>query len=259
MKKAKEKAMVYKRDGKPRKYFTLSFDDGITQDARVIEILKKYGVNCATFNINSGLLGVSWAWVGQRLKNPALTHIRFTREELESGIYDGFEIASHSLMHHSFKMYDADPDMFVHHVMADVHNLAKIFGKAPIGMAWPGGDTEYTEKSIEILRDKTPIKYARAANSHYRFTLPRRFLKWHPTCSIMSDSCLRLAKKFVDAECTEDMLFYAWTHSYELDNENAWDKLESLLEIITAHDDIVLVTNGEFYELFKDEIPRWRK
>ena len=43
------------------------------------------------------------------------------------------------------------------------------------------------------------------------------------------------------------------------DNENAWDRLDKLLEIITAHDDIVLVTNGEFYELFKEKIPRWKK
>ena len=255
----KEIKMEHKRDGSPKKYFTLSFDDGITQDKRVIEILRKHGVNCATFNINSGLLGVSWAWVGQRLKNPALTHIRFTEEELRSGIYDGFEISSHSLQHQSFKYLDNDPALFTHHVMADVYNLERIFGKAPIGMAWPGGDTEYTERSIEILRDYTPIKYARAANSHYRFTLPRRFLKWHPTCSIMSDSCLRLAKKFSEAECNEDMLFYAWTHSYELDNENAWDRLDKLLDIICSNKDIVLVTNGEFYELFKDDIPRWRK
>lgn len=251
--------MTQKRDGKPKKYFTLSFDDGITQDRRVIEILHKYGVKCATFNINSGLLGASWNWVGQRLGNGALTHIRFTREELESGIYDGFEIAAHSLQHHSFKNFDDNPELFAHHVLADVNNLKDIFGVAPIGMAWPGGDTEYTEKSIEILRDHTDIKYARAANPHYKFTLPRRFLKWHPTCSIMSESCIKLAKKFVDAECTQDMLFYAWTHSYELDNENLWNRLEALLEIITAHEDIVLVTNGEFYELFKNEIPRWCK
>lgn len=251
--------MEIKRDGTPKKYFTLSFDDGITQDIKVIEILKKYGVNCATFNINSGLLGVSWSWVGQRLNNPSLTHIRFTEDELRGGVYDGFEIAAHSLQHMSFKHLDNDPEMFRHHVMADVHNLKNIFGVEPIGMAWPGGDTEYTERSIELLRDTTSIKYARAANPHYRFSLPRRFLKWHPTCSIMSDSCLKLAEKFVNAECNNDMLFYAWTHSFELENENAWERFDKLLEIITSDKSIVLVTNGEFYELFKDEIPRWKK
>ncbi len=246
--------MEINRQGSPKKYFTLSFDDGITQDLRVVEILRKHGVRCATFNLNSGLLGVEWRWVGERLGNPSLSHKRFTEDELRGGIYDGFEIAAHSLMHHSFKNYDADPAAFTHHIMTDVENLEKIFGRAPVGMAWPGGDTEYTERSIALMAEHTTIKYARAANSHNQFILPKRFLKWHPTCSIISARCLELAEQFAAAECKEDMLFFAWTHSYELENENAWDKLEELLKIITAHNDIVLVTNGEFYELFKDKI-----
>ncbi len=39
-----------------KKILTLSFDDGITQDERFIEILNKYAIKC-TFNINSSLLG----------------------------------------------------------------------------------------------------------------------------------------------------------------------------------------------------------
>ena len=38
------------------KIFTLSFDDGVTQDRRFIGLLKKYGLTC-TFNVNSALLG----------------------------------------------------------------------------------------------------------------------------------------------------------------------------------------------------------
>ena len=42
-------------DGK-LKALTFSFDDGITQDQRLIEIFNKYNLKC-TFNINSELLG----------------------------------------------------------------------------------------------------------------------------------------------------------------------------------------------------------
>ena len=38
------------------KAVTFSFDDGVTQDKRLIEIFDKYGLKC-TFNINSELLG----------------------------------------------------------------------------------------------------------------------------------------------------------------------------------------------------------
>ena len=37
------------------KAITFSFDDGVTQDIRLIELLNKYNLKC-TFNINSELL-----------------------------------------------------------------------------------------------------------------------------------------------------------------------------------------------------------
>ena len=39
------------------KFLTFSFDDGVTQDVRLIELFNKYGMK-ATFNLNSELLGM---------------------------------------------------------------------------------------------------------------------------------------------------------------------------------------------------------
>ena len=39
-----------------KKALTFSFDDGVTQDKKLIEILNRYGLK-ATFNINSGFFG----------------------------------------------------------------------------------------------------------------------------------------------------------------------------------------------------------
>ena len=39
-----------------KKYFAWSFDDGLQQDKKIIEILKEYGLG-ATFHLNSGLFG----------------------------------------------------------------------------------------------------------------------------------------------------------------------------------------------------------
>ena len=39
-----------------KKALTFSYDDGVTQDVRLIKILNRYGLR-ATFNLNSGLLG----------------------------------------------------------------------------------------------------------------------------------------------------------------------------------------------------------
>ena len=38
-----------------KKYFTLSFDDGLEQDKRIIALMKQYGLK-GTFNLNSLLL-----------------------------------------------------------------------------------------------------------------------------------------------------------------------------------------------------------
>ncbi|MBQ2274064.1 MAG: polysaccharide deacetylase, partial [Clostridia bacterium] len=46
--------MTFKEQQK-KKAVTFSFDDGVTQDIRMVELLNKYGL-LATFNVNSDLL-----------------------------------------------------------------------------------------------------------------------------------------------------------------------------------------------------------
>lgn len=47
------------------KAFTLSFDDGIEQDAKLIALLESYGLK-ATFNLNTGLAGRTESFVCNR-------------------------------------------------------------------------------------------------------------------------------------------------------------------------------------------------
>ena len=42
--------------GGRNKVFTLSYDDGVTQDRRLVEIFNRYNVKC-TFNLGCGNLG----------------------------------------------------------------------------------------------------------------------------------------------------------------------------------------------------------
>jgi len=242
---------------KYKKYFTLSFDDGITQDERIIEILREYNVTCCTFNINTGLYGEYWAWVGTAVNSPGLSHQRFTESEIMDGIYDGFELASHTFTHPSLKNYDNSPADIIREVQGDADNIEKITGKKTIGMAWPGGDSEYTDTTVELVLEHTDIRYARCATSTYSFKLPDRFMKWYPTCSFSDKRVFSLAWEFINAEPTEDMLFYVWGHGYEMDirGYNSYTEFERLIRMMCEADDIVFVTNGEFYELFKNEIP----
>lgn len=246
------------RDGTPKKYFTLSFDDGITQDEKIIEILKKYNMDCCTFNINTGLYGANWTWVGQQLGNPNLTHIRYTEDKIKS-VYDGFDVEVHTLTHPSLKNYDLVPEKIREEVQGDADNIEEIFGIKPTGMAWPGGDTEYTDKTVELVLENTDIRWARAATTTHKYDLPEYFMKWQPTCGISEPNVITLARKFVRAEAEEDMLFYVWGHGYELDHNDSYDTFEQLVKIMSEAEDVVFVTNAEFYQLFKDEIPSWKE
>ncbi len=249
------------RDGTPKKYFTLRFDDGITQDARVIEILKKHGVDCCTFYINTGLYGADWAWVGQQFNRPDVPHKRYTRKELEAGIYDGFDVEVHTRTHPSLKNL-SDREV-TNEVGGDAKNLQRIYGYIPIGMAWPGGDTEWNEQNIKTILETTNIRYGSCTTRTAAFDLPQYFMTWYPTCSFSDADVMSLADRFIAAEPTEDMLFYVWCHGYELDIYNTWEKFDQFIGMIAAaaaeDDSIVLVTNAEFYQLFKDEIPAWKE
>ena len=254
------------RDGTPKKYITIRMDDGITQDARMMEIMRKYGVDCCTFYVNTGLYGANWAWVGQAFNRPDVTHIRYTRKELESGIYDGFDVESHTLSHPSLKNYSER--QVTNEVKRDAANIEKIFGYRPVGLAWPGGDTEWNEQNILTILETTNIRYGSCTTRNTqmglgKFSLPQYFMTWYPTCGFSDADSLTLLNEFIAADCTEDMLFYVWGHGYELDIFNTWDKFETMIRTIAEaaekDDSIVLVTNAEFYQLFKDEIPAWKE
>ncbi len=247
------------RDGTPKKYFTIRMDDGITQDERIMEILKKYNTDCITFYANSSLFGTNWAWVGESAGRPDVTHIRYSRHEF-ADVYEGFDVGVHTKNHPSLKnLTDAQ---VTDEVEGDRLVWARILDYTPVGMAWPGGDTEWNERSIETVLATTNIRFGSCTTSTNSFKLPQYFMQWRPTCPVNATNLLYLAQKFIDAEPTEDMLFYVWGHGYELDLNNSWDTFEQLIKMITeaaAEDDsIVLVTNSEFYQLFKDEIPSWK-
>lgn len=57
--------MIMFPDGK-KKALTLSYDDGVEQDRRLVEILNRYGIK-ATFNINSGVQTGASAWQNGKL------------------------------------------------------------------------------------------------------------------------------------------------------------------------------------------------
>lgn len=243
------------RDGTPKKYFTLSFDDGITQDEKIMEICRKYNFDGITFNVNSNLCGADWAWVAEATNCPGLSHLRFTEEQLKGGVYDGFDVAAHGADHASAGTFDNNPLGLYREIEGDANRIYELTGTKPLGMAWAGGDTEWTDTTVENVYRYTSLRYARCTTPTHTYALPQYFLKWQPTCSITETNVLAQAQAFLDAPCESDMLFYVWGHGYELDVFNSYDTFEQLVKMMSESKDVVCLTNTEFYLLFKDEIP----
>ena len=98
------------------KLFVFAIDDGTIFDKRVIDIFNKYKIK-ATFNLNSGLQDYVWY----------KDHLEVRRLKLDENkrIYEGHEVASHSLTH-PYLTSLSDEDVY-REVKEDINNLQNIF------------------------------------------------------------------------------------------------------------------------------------
>ena len=60
----------------------------------------------------------------------------------------------------------------------------------------------------------------------------------------------QLTRQFID--CDEELaIFQIVGHSYDLDVENMWERIENVFRMIAAHDDILPMTTIEIVELLR--------
>lgn len=221
------------------KALTLSYDDGVIQDKRLVETLKPYGIK-ATFNINSGKFSESAVSVKGRMS-----------EEQAKELYknSGHEIAVHSLTHPSLEKLPLP--IAVDEVVEDRKNLENIFGGVIRGMAYPYGT--YSDALIDMLK-KVGIAYSRTVISTHDFRIPTDWLKLTATCHHNDSLLFELTDKFINAIpdserwSRQPLLFYLWGHSYEFDNDNNWNIIEEFAEKIGNREDIWYATNIEIYD-----------
>ena len=223
------------------KAFTLSYDDGVTQDERLIALFDKYQVK-ATFNINSGLFNVRAQAYGQ--PNPA-THYRLPEEKIVE-TYKDHEIAVHGAEHLDPVAYPLP--VIAQDVMRDRAQLEKLLGHPVTGMAYPFGT--YSQDVIHLLKE-LGIVYSRTVLSTHSFDLPEDFLAWHPTCHHNDPQLIPLLEKFLFDTTHELKLFYLWGHAYEFDGHNNWEVMEEALKLVSGRSDVWYATNGEIYRYIK--------
>ena len=112
------------------KALPFSFDDAVTQDIRLIELLEKYNLKC-TFNLNSGFLGqkgILDRW-GRRI-----SHYKIHPEDVKY-VYDGHEVAVHTVNHPVLP--DCSDEVVIREVEQDRISLSELVGYEVVGMAYP--------------------------------------------------------------------------------------------------------------------------
>ncbi|MBQ1848187.1 MAG: polysaccharide deacetylase family protein, partial [Clostridia bacterium] len=169
----------------------------------------------------------------------------------------GFDLAVHTYHHYPLDQYEKTPKTVISEVTKDQKNIYALTGVYPVVMAWPGGDPNVTRGLMKIVAENTSVGLGRGTTSTHKFDLPKEMLWLQPTAEISEATVFSDLQRFLDAECTEDMLFFCWGHGYELDIYNSYGKLEKLIKTIAEAEGVERVTVSEFYQLFKNEIPSY--
>ena len=208
------------------KYFVFSIDDGTIYDETTIEIFNRYGIK-GTFNLNSGLQDFVWYLGDLPIRRLPLYEYR--------SLYDGHEVASHTLTH---PYLDQCPDdVVVREVSEDINNLEAIFEHEVKSFATPFetcGDRE-----VWLISNYTKATNIRLSEIDESFKKPSD--PYHIKVTALDiNRALELIQDFINDDNAE--LFVYAGHSYDFYVENTFYLLEELIKTLVNNKDSIKVT-----------------
>lgn len=234
--------------GGRNKALTLSYDDNVEQDVRLIEIMKKNGLK-GTFNVNSG----EYSEEGTVFEAGHI-HRRMTKaaaHKLYAG--SGMEIAVHGLTHPFLEQLPQN--ICTYEILQDRINLENEYDTIVRGMAYPFGT--YSDEVVESAK-MCGIVYARTVHETERFDIPDDWMRLKSTCHHNNPRLMELAHAFTGENNKEGRaediclgapkLFYLWGHSYEFEANDNWNVIEEFAEYMGGREDVWYATNIEIYD-----------
>ncbi len=216
--------------GGKTKVFTVSYDDGVLQDVPFVELLNKYGIK-GTFNLNSRLMRDGFEWthesgmVVKRLSPSAALHL-----------YDGHEIASHTLTHPYLD--HADRSTILREMGEDRDDLKRLFGREVRGFAAP-----FTFWSPEMAQcaKLCGFEYARISEESRSYAPPRDRYNWRAGIFHLSSDLDSFVDGFLETNL-ELAMCQIVGHTYDLDEANMWERMENILRRVTSCPDVAFMT-----------------
>lgn len=229
--------------GGKRKALTFSYDDGVEQDIRLVDIFRRYHMK-ATFNINSGQFGPE-----DRSNPTGSAHRKLSQSEVKA-LYtpDVCEVASHCVSHAYLTACDTAAACM--EVIDDRRALETLFGCQVHGFAYPNG--VFNDDVVSLLKS-AGIYYARTCVSTLKFDMPQDWLRMPATCHHKNPQLMELGDRFLEWKPRyQPGLFYVWGHSYEFHDNDNWHIMEDFCQKMADKDDIWYATNMEIYYAWLD-------
>jgi len=226
------------------KAVTFSYDDGVIEDKKLVEIFDRYGMK-ATFNFNC--------------ERP--NKFCFSKEQIEEYFLSkGHEIAVHGAYHRANG--NLRPIEGIRDVLDCRLELEEKCGRIIRGMAYPdSGITQMgnfgSYEQIKQYLTELDIVYSRTLGSdNNSFTLPADFHAWMPSAHHDNPKIFEYIEEFLALDISPKKyharriprLLYIWGHSYEFEKKGNWDHIEKICARLANNDEIFYATNIEIYD-----------
>ncbi len=220
------------------KAVTFSYDDGVVQDQKLIEIFDRYHIK-GTFNLNCGQSGK-----GKMRQDKDGNEIDCGHLDLKkmSALYQNHEIANHTYSHPHLEETPKEEQFL--EFKKNKEELERIFHKPIFGAAYPYGSWNY---DTLLVQKELGVEYNRTIRSSYSFALPHNWLFWDPTIHHRDTKLFDYLEAFY--QCDQELaLFYIWGHAYEFAQDQNFDMMEKLCRSLSLREDVISMTNHEIYQ-----------
>ena len=216
-----------------RKAFNISYDDGVIQDIRFVELLNRYGLK-GTFNLNYGLMRSGFTW-----DHECGMTVRRIPEDQVVTVYQAHEIASHSYSHPYFD--NAAETEILKELGSDKFFLERLFGREVAGYATPF--YYFSDLMADCVRH-CGFEYARISEESNDYSVPADFFRWKGSKFHWDEDLADFVRGFLETD-QELALCQLVGHSYDLDVMNLWDTLEQICRWVSENSDVWAATHLE--------------
>lgn len=206
--------------------FNISYDDGVVQDIRFVELLNRYGLK-GTFNLNYGLTRSGFTW-----EHECGMTVRRLREQEIVSVYEGHEIASHSYSHPYFDSMEETE--ILKELGADKYFLETLTGRKVAGYATP---FYYYSDLMESCARHCGFAYARISEESNDYSVPDNFYRWRGSKFHWDADLEAFVRGFLETE-QELALCQLVGHSYDLDVMDLWDTMERICHMVGNAPDV---------------------